>query len=232
MKRVKHSSEIKNPNWHNLIFTGREGEADGGEGAGDGAGTGSTGGGDAGGNDGAGDEGDKAGESSDKEDNSGLKSALQKERQQRKNLEREVRNLRTAQEERDNADKSEVERAKAAETKAAEKVAALATKLRDTALENAITKAANAAKFRDASDAISLVSRGEITIEQDEDNPADIEIDEKSVERAVKALAAKKPHLVLADGETDASASKFAGGRKDQKTLDDEALKAKYPSLS
>lgn len=231
MKRVKHSSEIKNPSWYDLIFTGREGDADGDDGGSNGAGASSDDGGDAGSDDGAGDGDDKAGESSDKEDNSGLKSALQKERQQRKSLEREVRNLKTAQEERDNADKSEVERAKAAETKAAEKVAALATKLRDTALENAITKAANAAKFRDASDAISLVARGEITIDQDEDNPADIEIDEKSVERAVKALAAKKPHLILADGDETPSGSKFNGGRKDQKALDDEALKAKYPSL-
>lgn len=231
MKRVTHSSEINNPSWYNLIFTGREGDAEGTDGgSGDGGGAGSDDGGDAGSDEGT-DDGDKAGDSSDKEDNSGLKSALQKERAARKNLEREMRKLQSAEEDRANADKSEVERAKAAETKAAEKVAALATKLRDTALENAITKAANAAKFRDPSDAMALISRSDITVDQDEDNPADIEIDEKSVERAVKALAAKKPHLVLADGDEAPSGGKFAGGRKDQNKTDDEALRAKYPSI-
>jgi hypothetical protein len=140
--------------------------------------------------------------------------------------------LKSADEDRANADKSEVDRAKAAETKATERVAALATKLRDTALENAITKAANAAKFRDPSDVMALISRSDIVIEQDEDNPADIEIDEKSVTRAVAALAAKKPHLVLADGDDGPSGGKFGGGRKEPKKTDEEALKAKYPSLA
>lgn len=227
MKRVKHSSTINDPNWYNLIFSGREGDpAD--DGAGGDAGAGDDGGSDDGGDAGAATD-DKGGD--DREDNSGLKSALQKERQARKNLEKELRGLKTAQEERDNADKSEVERAKAAETKAAEKVAALATKLLDSSLNTAITKAATAAKFRDPDDALALLNRADITFEQDEDNPADIDIDEKSIERAVKALAAKKPHLILADGDTDPSGGKFNGGRKDQKPTDEEALKAKYPSL-
>lgn len=227
MKRVKHSSTITDPNWYNLIFSGREGDS-----AGEGEG------GDSGG-EASGDGGEGSGESEettddkggDKEDNSGLKSALQKERQARKNLEKELRGLKSAQEERDNADKSEVERAQAAETKAAEKVAALATKLLDSSLNTAITKAATAAKFRDASDALALINRSELTYEQDEDNPADIDIDEKSIERAVKALAAKKPHLILADGDEQPSGGKFNGGKKDQKQMDEEALKAKYPSL-
>lgn len=227
MKRVKHSSTITDPNWYNLLFSGREGDpADGGEG-GDGGASSDEGTNDDGGdaNDGA----DKGGD--DKEDNSGLKSALQKERQARKNLEKELRGLKSAQEERDNADKSEVDRAKAAEQKAAEKVAALATRLLDSSLNTAITKAATAAKFRDAEDALALINRSDLTFEQDEDNPADIDIDEKSIERAVKALAAKKPHLILADGDSDPSGGKFNGGRKDQKPTDEEALKAKYPSL-
>lgn len=226
MKRVKHSSSITDPNWYNLIFTGREGDSDGGDG-GDAGGAS-----DDGGNDDGGDAGDATDDKGgDKEDNSGLKSALQKERQARKNLEKELRGLKTAQEERDNADKSEVERAKAAETKAAEKVAALATKLLDSSLESAITKAASAAKFRDPSDALALINKSELSYEQDEDNPADIDIDEKSIERAVKALAAKKPHLILADGDEQPSGGKFNGGKKDQKQLDEEALKTKYPSL-
>lgn len=234
MKRVTHSSEINNPSWLHLIFTGREGDAAGGDtgaGAGDGDGAGSDDGGDAGSGEGT-DDGDKAGDSSDKEDNSGLKSALQKERSARKSLERELRKLQSAEEDRANADKSEVERAKAAEQKQTERVQALATRLRDTALENAITKAATAAKFRDPSDAMALISRSDITIDQDEDNPADIEIDEKSVARAVAALAAKKPHLVLADGDELPSGGKFNGSRKDSKQTDEEALKTKYPSIA
>lgn len=227
MKRVKHSDMIHDPHWYNLIFSGREGDP-----AGDGDGSDPAG--DAGGDDGGSttdttDDGDKGGD--DKEDNSGLKSALQKERQSRRDAERELKRLRTAQEERDNADKSEVERAQAAEKKAAEKVTALAEKLRTQSVDAAITKAANAAKFRDASDALALINRADITVEQEEDSPEDIEIDEKSVERAVKALAAKKPHLILADGDTEPSGGKFNGGRKDQKQQDEAALKARYPSL-
>lgn len=220
MKRVKHSSTITDPKWYNLIFTGREGDE-----AGDDAGDG----GDATTDEG-GDSKDGEGES-EKDDNSGLKSALQKEREQRKTLERQVKALTKAQEEKENADKTEVERATAAEKKAAEKVAALADRLLTTSLDNAITKAANAAKFRDPDDALALISRSELKFEQDEDNPADIEVDVKSIETAVKALAAKKPHLILADGDESPSGGKFNGGRKDQKQLDEAALKAKYPSL-
>lgn len=227
MKRVKHSSTINDPNWYNLIFSGREGDSTDGDGGTDAGGAGDDSTDDSGdsGDDGA----DKGGD--DKEDNSGLKSALQKERASRKALDKELRALKSAQEERDNADKSEVERAKAAETKAAEKVAALATKLLDSSLDTAITKAATAAKFRDASDALALIKRSDLSYEQDEDNPADIDIDEKSIERAVKALAAKKPHLILADGDEAPSGGKFNGGKKDQKPSDEEALKLKYPSL-
>lgn len=226
MKRVKHSSTITDPKWYNLIFTGREGD-DGGEGgaSGDEGGQSTDDGGE-----GAEEGGEGKGES-EKDDNSGLKSALQKERQQRKDLERENRKLKAAQEEKELADKSEVERATAAEKKAAEKVAALAEQLLTTSLDNAITKAAQAAKFRDVDDALALINRKEITFEQDEDNPADIDIDAKSIERAVKALAAKKPHLILGDGDETPSGGKFNGGRKDQSKTDEAALKAKYPSL-
>ena len=76
MKRVKHSNTITDPKWYNLIFTGREGDDTGGD-AGTGGSTDST--------DSTNDEGGTGAEGgegqgeSEKDDNSGLKSALQKE---------------------------------------------------------------------------------------------------------------------------------------------------------
>jgi len=77
---------------------------------------------------------------------------------------------------------------------------------------------------------LSLIDRSTIGVEQDEDDLADVEVDEKSVERAVKALAAKKPHLLIADGDEQPSGGKF-GGHKTKDEADQAALEARYPAL-
>jgi hypothetical protein len=175
------------------------------------------------------------------DDGKELKGALKKEREnartaskELKKAQRELKRLQAKQEEKDTAEKGETEAAKAAEKKAAEKVTRLATRLRDQAVESAVTKAANKIGFRDADDVMAVLARSnfkDLDIDQDEEDPADIEIDEKSVEKALKAIADKKPHWLIADGETDASGGRFNRGKKPPVKTTEEQYKEKYSAL-
>ena len=71
-----------------------------------------------------------------------------------------------------------------------------------------------------------------IDIDQDEDDPSDVEVDENQLEQALKKLAKAKPHL-LGDGSSSGTptGSKFNGSSKGGKKLDEESLKAVYPAL-
>jgi len=179
------------------------------------------------------DENDEGGESKDKDTgNDALKSALQKERRARKAAERQAKELQKFKEEKENADKSETDKAKDEATKAADRATKLANKLRDTAVDNAIIKQGGKLKFRDIDDALKLIDRSAIEVDQDEDEPDDITVDESSVEAALKALAKAKPHLIIAEGQEDKSGSKFGGGRKPQKDADEDALRDRYPALN
>lgn len=164
-------------------------------------------------------------------DTNGLKSALQKERKAAKDA---TRALRQAQKELDKLkakDQSEVERAQAAEKKLAEQAQKLSAGLLKTQLDIAIEREARRLKFIDTDDAIQGVDRTKIDYTQDEDNPADIEVDEKSIKAAVKALADRKKHLIGEPGSDDPSGSKFGGrgGNKNEQTVED--LKKKYSAL-
>lgn len=168
----------------------------------------------------------------DDKDTAGLRSALQKERNDRKALAKQIKELQKFKDEAEAKDKTDGQKAQDAADKASKKAERLAVRLRETALENVVTKLATKHKFVDIDDALRLIDRDSITIDQDEDDPSDLIVDEKSVDKALKALAEKKPHLV-SDGEgLPASGSKFAGGRKNNDpNADTEALKEKYPAL-
>lgn len=166
-----------------------------------------------------------------KRDTAGLKSALQKERRAAKQAAKDLKAANKRLEELDQKDKSEIEKAKTAQAKADEKVTKLATRLRTQAVDVAIKDAARALKFKDEDDAVSLVSRKDISVEQDEDDPSDIEIDLKSVKAAVKALADRKKHLIDAEGEGEKSGSKFGGKGGDKQKQTEESLKELYPAL-
>lgn len=167
------------------------------------------------------------------ENNDALKSALQKERRERKRLEREARELKKFKEEQEGKEQSDSDKAKEAASKAESRAEKLAAKLIDSALDNAIIKAAGTLKFRDVDDALKLVDRDDIDIDQDEDDPSEIDLDEASVKAALEKLAKAKPHLIVAEGQEERSGSKFNGRRKpgDNK-VEDEALRAKYPALN
>lgn len=195
--------------------SGDAGEGEGGTDEGQGSGSGDSG------------EGEKA----PPEDTTGLKSALEKERKAAKEATKALRAAEKRLAEIDGKDKSEAEKAKELSAKAQEKVTKLASRLRSQALETAIEREARALKFRDVDDAIRLTDRDAIEVEQDEDDPSDINIDPKTVKAAVEALAKRKQHLIGEEGDQSPSGSKFGGGTKDKKTLTEEKLKEKYPAL-
>lgn len=229
----------KNLWWKTLtgsIF-GFEGEGDGGQGAGagdGGAGDGSQdGAGEGQGTEGTGNEGDGAVLNPE-----GLKSALEKERAERKKLEKDLKALQKSEQARADAEKSEIQRATDSEKATAAKVEKLAAGFRSNAVESAILRAAATAKFRDPSDALRPEIIAAVGVEQDEDDPSKVEIDEATVTEAIKKLAKDRPHYV---GTTETktpkpkSGSSFAGtGNGRQGTQDDPekaALLTKFPAL-
>jgi hypothetical protein len=212
-----------------LVIRGFEGENDGDTGGSGGSGEGGTGdtgdtggeGDDTGGGDDGGD--DDTGSDEVPDDLDGLKKALKTERELRKKAEkglkltdREKRKLQKAQDDLKTAEEGEVAAAKTAAEKSAKQVTNLAAKLKQTSLENAVLAAARKLKFRDPDDVITQLARSNfsgIDIDQDDDDPSDIEIDAKSVEKAVKAVATAKPHWLIAAGDGSPSGGSFNGGK-------------------
>lgn len=159
----------------------------------------------------------------------GLKSALAKERRAAKAEKKRADALQREKDEAELAKKSEVEQAKIRADRATEKLAKLTEGFKRSAIENAIRAAAS--DFVDPEDAVAGVDRSSITVEQDKDDPSDVTIDTKSVERAVKALAAKKSHyLKTGTNDGEATGGQF-GGSKRKQTTPDEVYKDRYPSL-
>jgi hypothetical protein len=185
-----------------------------------------------------GDDGDDGADDGDKgtkgkaEDTTGLKNALKAERLRAKKAERELKKFQRESGKKDDDDKQTVAEAQEARDTATAKSEKLATRLRTTELNNVITRFATKLKFRDIDDALSLLKREDDWVEQDEDDPSDIEIDDSAVEAALAKLAKAKPHLLVADGDGEPSGGKF-GGRKDGKkdALSEEVLSSKYSAL-
>jgi len=162
----------------------------------------------------------------------GLKNALRRERAAAKKAQKDLKAAQKRIDDMDSKEKSETDKAKEDASKAESKAQKLASKLLTSAVDNAVIKHAQKLKFRDIDDALKLVDRTEIDVEQDEDDPGEIDLNDESVVSALKALAKAKPHLIVAEGQEDKSGSKFGGGRqKSQKEMDDAELKAKYPAL-
>lgn len=217
------------------LIIGAEGDGDGeGEGGENGSGDSGDGSGDGDPGDGDGDagEGSDGSEGGEKPDVSGLKSALEKERAANKQKDKELKALRKAREAEENAKKSDLEKAQAEAEANKTKAEKLAAGFLKTNINGAIRRAAEKAGFIDPDDALAGISRDDITFEQDEDDPSDVTVDQKSVDRAVKALATKKPHFVKRgtdDGEP--SGSQFGGSKPKSKKSSDDQLRERYPSL-
>jgi hypothetical protein len=194
---------------------------------------------------GAGDEGTEGepgegqeaeGEPDDKsgkvDDTAGLKSALEKERADRKKLEKELKIFRTAKQAADDAEKDDVDRLTAERDRAAEKAVKLAAGFKTSAVEAAVIAAAGKAKFRDPSDALRPEVLSIIGVEQDDDDPTKVTIDAASLDQAIKDLAKNKPHYIgIEEKKLPKSGSTYGGKPSDGKGDANAELKRKYPVL-
>lgn len=171
-----------------------------------------------------------------------LKSALRKERIARKAAERENKRLKAAPVKKAAPTKKvapkkgeaeeveEVEDNSAAIAEAERKAQRMATRLREKAVDAVILRYAG--DFQDPGDVLKLVNRSEIEVDQDDDDPSEIEVDEESVEDAVKALAKKKKHLLKSkEQQRSKSGSKMNGRRTKTSEPSDQALRDKYSAL-
>lgn len=174
---------------------------------------------------------DEVHDDADDERTKGLRSALQKERARANKAEKAEKAALKDKEARELAEKTEVEQAQILTQKAQERAEKLSNGFLQRSLNDSIRKAAQDLKFIDPTDAIEGVERSGFVYEQDEDDPSEVEIDEKSIIAAVKALSAKKPHFIRTgtdDGEP--TGGQFGGSRKKKTTTEDE-FKKKYPAL-
>jgi hypothetical protein len=183
------------------------------------------------------DEEDEDDKSKSKKSTEGLKSALRKERMERKRLARELKKLQKAvptpgEKPKKDGDDEEDEKSAEAARKAEEaekKAERLAAQFATNAVDTVILKYAS--DFKDVNDVLQFVNRKEIDVDQDDDDPSVIEVDEESVKDAVKALRKSKPYLLKTEAERTKSGSKFNGSKKSKNTISDEVLRKKYSAL-
>lgn len=176
------------------------------------------------------DEEESKDDDKDKEANN-LREALRKERKERRKFEREATRLKKDSDRAKDKDTSDADKARKDAEEAQGKTQRLAVKLRNTATDNVITKLATKMKFRDLDDALKLIDRSKIEVDQDDEEPEEIEIDETSVNDALKTLAKSKPHLLIAAGDGDPSGGNLGSKTNEKDKLDDTKLKDLYPAL-
>lgn len=241
MRSMKHTKQAW---WLNLSATiigfdgeGGEGGAggaggEGGSGAGANGAEGTGEGGQGSGSGGAGTEGEGDGGN---DPAAGLKSALQKERADRKALEKRIAAFEKAEREKADAEKSEVQRLTDQQAREADKVKKLATGFRDSAVRAAIMAEATKQNFADPSDAVTADVIAALGVEQDEDDPTKVEIDSDSVAKALKALAKQKPHWLKTatkPGATRSAGGTFGGNGAGNGNQDpNAALMQRFPAL-
>lgn len=161
----------------------------------------------------------------------GLKNALAEERKRADAAEKKAKAAQKVLDDAALKDKSEIEQAQIREQKATERSEKLAAGFVRTTLDAAIERAARDQKFIDPTDAIEGVDRKSIEYSQDDDEPDKVQVDMKSVEKAVKALATKKSHFIrTGTDDGDATGGQFGRGGQKKKTSDD-TLKDKYSAL-
>lgn len=226
--------KVELPYWlQSTVLTGREGDDDnqGGDG-GEGDNSQDD---DPPGSEGEGGEGDPNDSGSD--DNvEGLKRALAEERSKAKRLDRENKRLKRKQTAQDDEGSQQAEKEQQDLQQAQKdleasnsKVAKLAQRLLNNARDNAITAEARRQGFIDPTDALTDDIRNAIDIDQDDEDPSDIDIDETSVTKAVRNLANKKKHLVGAPNSGEPSGGRFRKGGDSGSSSSE--LEANYPSL-
>lgn len=166
------------------------------------------------------------------DDTTGLKSALQKERADRKAMEKKLQAFEKAQREAEDKEKTEIQRLTDQGSASTAKLQKLADGFRKNQVESAIVKAATDAKFTDPTDALRSEVIAAIGVEQDEDDPTQVTVDEATVLAAIKKLAKDKPHYLATTKKVlPPSGSKFGGNQTPQQQTQEQMLRAQYPAL-
>lgn len=190
-------------------------------------------GGDSGDDDGGGDDDGLTPDELAKGNTEGLLKALQQERADRKKAQGELKKRTKAEEDAKLLEQGEVVKLKADLDARDERLKKLGSKYLKDKLDSAIREEARRLKFIDVSDALGGVDRSQITVEQDEDDPAEVAIDEPSLKKAMKALADSKKHLIQSgtpDGNPTGEGFGGSGKSKDKNNKAEE-LRKLYPNL-
>lgn len=167
------------------------------------------------------------------EEIAGLQSALDKERKDRKAYEKELSGYRKAQQAAEDKDKTEVQRLSDEDARKATKLEKLAAGFRTAKVESAVLEAARAAKFTDPTDALRPEVLSIIGVEQDEEDPTQVTVDDATVTAAIKALAKSKPHYLGTQKPPPViSGSKFGGPGGGSQVTEEQKLIASFPALA
>lgn len=167
------------------------------------------------------------------EDFANLEKALKAERREGKAKERELNRLRAGQAQKQESENEDLETTKRDLLTEREKTQKLASGLLKRTVDAAIKDAARDLKFIDVEDAINGVDRSALVVDQDDEDPSDIDLDTDSVIAAVKKLAAKKPHFITKGTDDGSPTGSSMGGsrRRNSKVSEEEELRNLYPGL-
>lgn len=177
--------------------------------------------------------GDEGGDSGD---TAGLKSALRKERKARRAAEKEAKALKKQKETSNQQEQEDLAATKASLETEQQKTIRLAAKFAEKSVNDEVRRQAREMRFIDEDVAVTMINRELVEFDQDDDDPASVDVDKDSVKEALDDLKTRKPHLLVAEGDEDASGSKFGGPRgkppkkKTAEQLAEEA-KALYPAM-
>lgn len=189
-------------------------------------------------------EEEEGGEGDDEEQNKGseeapseaeaLRKALNEERKLRRQAERKARLAEKKQTKEEKQETEDLQQTQTELQTEREKNAKIAARLLNKERDDAIKEVARKMQFIDPTDALTDEIRKAVEIDQDPDDPSDIEVDMDSVKLAVQKLANAKKHLLGKPNDGEPSASSFNSKRKksggDQKTSEAQ-LHELYPSL-
>lgn len=152
-----------------------------------------------------------------KSDVDSLKKALEAERRLRTKAEKANKVKEQAEADKALQEQGEIVALKTKLEREQEKNSKLARGYLADKLNDAIREEARSLNFIDVTDALTDKVRGEISVEQDDDEPSTVVIDMATLKTAVKNLASAKPHLIKSgteDGEPTGS-SMGGKGKKD-----------------
>lgn len=165
-----------------------------------------------------------------------LNDALKAARREARIAKRDARQAtkgKTAAEKTEKADELEQK-----VTKLEERTTRLANKLRTQAVESAGRDIARELKFRDPDDALAELrkfSDDDLGVDQDPEEPEDVEIDKDVIREKLTALATRKEYLILGkvlDGDPTGSTFGGAGSGKGSKGATEQQLKSTYAALN